>query len=164
MLSWKTMLGDDEIQFEVAREKSAGRAADFEVGPEAGANAGPGPARSGAELATPTLAELYMKQGHFEQAARIFAQLLSRRPGDAGLLSKLGECQRRLAQTPAGAVAAPSGEKVLRALEGLANAARKAQGKPPVVPATLRKKYDERLVQRLEGWAASARRLQRATA
>ncbi len=157
------MPGDDDIRFEVAREKSAGRAADFEVGLGPGEAGGTGAPRAGAELATPTLAELYVKQGHFDQAARIFARLLAKRPGDQGLLAKLGECQRRLAQAPA-AASSPAGERVIRGLEGLANAARKAQGKPPLAPTVIAKRYDENLVRTLEGWLASARHRRQASA
>lgn len=51
------------------------------------------PPRSEA-VATVTLGRLYLKQGHAEEAARIFRRVLERRPGDAAAARELAELSR----------------------------------------------------------------------
>lgn len=43
----------------------------------------PAPAAPAAAVATVTLAELYLRQGHTEEAARIFGEIVQREPGNA---------------------------------------------------------------------------------
>ena len=42
---------------------------------------------------TETMAELYLKQGHKDEALRVYRALLEKRPGDAGLLAKIASLQ-----------------------------------------------------------------------
>jgi tetratricopeptide (TPR) repeat protein len=49
----------------------------------------------GAELASPTLAELYFEQGSFERAAEIYQELLGREPGNARFAARLQEARAR---------------------------------------------------------------------
>jgi len=46
-------------------------------------------------VVTETMAELYLKQGHREDALRVYEALLTRRPGDARLRAKVNELSRR---------------------------------------------------------------------
>lgn len=96
---------DDDIIFDlIDDDRGAGEAAGFEVRPTGQALAGdeqhPPPAGSAESggLATPTMGELYMRQGHYDKAARIWARILASRPGDRTALARLTECQRRLAE------------------------------------------------------------------
>lgn len=112
---------DDDIIFDlIDDDRGAGEAAGFEVRPTGQALAGdeqhPPPAGSAESggLATPTMGELYMRQGHYDKAARIWARILASRPGDRTALARLTECQRRLAEggtagepAPVAAPAAP---------------------------------------------------------
>jgi tetratricopeptide (TPR) repeat protein len=49
----------------------------------------------GAELASPTLAELYFEQGSFERAAEIYEELLAREPGNARFAARLQDARAR---------------------------------------------------------------------
>jgi hypothetical protein len=44
---------------------------------------------SGSAFVTETMAELYLKQGHRDEALRVYRALLEKRPGDAGLQAKI---------------------------------------------------------------------------
>jgi hypothetical protein len=46
-------------------------------------------------VVTETMAELYLRQGHREQAARVYRELLSRNPGDSRLSARLAEAEGR---------------------------------------------------------------------
>jgi tetratricopeptide (TPR) repeat protein len=57
-------------------------------------------------FATETMAELYLSQGHAADALGVYRQLLTQRPGDAGLQGRVAELEARLAQPAPAAVAA----------------------------------------------------------
>ncbi len=61
----------------------------------------PAPATSGA--ASVTLAELYLEQGHFDEAERAYGAVLLDRPGDAAAVHGLSEITRRRARLAAAA-------------------------------------------------------------
>lgn len=69
------------------------------------------PAQAGAEAApfvTETMAELYLQQGHIEEALRVYRALLEQRPGDAALLATVARLEAPPAAPPAAqAPAAP---------------------------------------------------------
>ena len=48
---------------------------------------------SSSAFVTETMAELYLKQGHHEEALRVYRALLEKRPGDAGLQAKIASLQ-----------------------------------------------------------------------
>lgn len=58
-------------------------------------------------LDTLTMAELYMRQGLFEEAERVYARLLRFRPGDERIRAKLHEVRVRIGHPDAEAVAGP---------------------------------------------------------
>ncbi|MEW6774986.1 MAG: hypothetical protein AB1405_01710 [Bdellovibrionota bacterium] len=152
-------MAEDELSFEIASESSPRSAKGFEVRDAEGALSGKSRPASG-EIATPTLAQLYMRQGHFEQAARIWVQLLGQNPGDTFMLAQLAECQRKMAEQ---AAADGGSGKVVRILQGWHSNARRMQGLEPLTfakpksPAETRR---EKQVERLSGWLQNARRLQ----
>jgi Flp pilus assembly protein TadD len=47
-------------------------------------------------LASPTLAELYVRQGDLGQAVRILKQVLALNPGNASARARLGELEERI--------------------------------------------------------------------
>ncbi len=49
------------------------------------------------QLASKTLAEVYMKQGHFQEAYEILKTLSEKDPSDADIRMKLEEAKERLA-------------------------------------------------------------------
>lgn len=48
---------------------------------------------SSSAFVTETMAELYLKQGHKEEALKVYRALLEKRPGDAGLTAKIASLQ-----------------------------------------------------------------------
>ena len=48
---------------------------------------------SSSAFVTETMAELYLKQGHREEALRVYRALLEKRPGDAALLAKIASLE-----------------------------------------------------------------------
>jgi uncharacterized protein HemY len=57
--------------------------------------AGATPEAAGAPGATSTLGELYLAQGHLDEAERVFGAVLARRPEDAAARAGLAEVARR---------------------------------------------------------------------
>lgn len=57
-------------------------------------------------VVTETMAELYARQGHLEEAKRVYRRLLEQRPDDPQLLQRLAELERR----PPGPSAASAGD------------------------------------------------------
>lgn len=51
------------------------------------------PPDSSSAFVTETMAELYLQQGHREEALRVYRALLERRPGDAGLEARIASLQ-----------------------------------------------------------------------
>ncbi|MGM0574296.1 MAG: tetratricopeptide repeat protein [Myxococcota bacterium] len=49
-------------------------------------------------IRTPTLAEIYARQGHLERACAIYEALLAERPDDASLRDRLADLRRRMAE------------------------------------------------------------------
>ncbi len=45
---------------------------------------------------TRTLAKLYVRQGHYDQAVQIYKHLLNENPGDTGLVRSLNEIEIKL--------------------------------------------------------------------
>ncbi len=89
---------------------------------EVPAGTAPVPASEPADpFATETMAELYVSQGHTEDALRVYRMLLARSPGDAFLETKIASIEAMTALTPAipmEAVPAPSeAEPVAEAAE-----------------------------------------------
>ncbi len=52
-------------------------------------------------FATETMAELYLSQGHYGDALRVYRQMLDARPGDPGLQAKIDRVEAMTAPTPA---------------------------------------------------------------
>lgn len=84
----------------LAEEKPAASAAEAPKAPEPAVPvAAPKPAEPAAQVVTPkadsgpfvteTMADLYLKQGHREEALRVYRALLEQRPGDAALRAKV---------------------------------------------------------------------------
>ena len=69
---------------------------------------------SSSAFVTETMAELYLQQGHRDEALRVYRALLEKRPGDAGLLAKVASLQ------PAPAQPARSGPSIRELLHVLA--------------------------------------------
>lgn len=65
------------------------------------------PEQAEPSLDTLTMAELYMRQGLFEEAERVYARLLRFRPGDERIRAKLHEVRVRIGHPDAEAVAGP---------------------------------------------------------
>jgi len=83
-----------------------------------------------AELATPTLAELYFEQGIHDKAVEVYKQIVQREPDNAKAASRLGEIE---ALRTAAAVPPPPA------------------GAPPAAPAD-RAEAVRRVIGQLEGW------------
>ncbi|MBI1966618.1 MAG: hypothetical protein HYS40_01390, partial [Gemmatimonadetes bacterium] len=77
-------------------------------------------------VVTETMAELYLKQGHQEDALRVYEALLTQRPGDARLQAKVDELSGRAAPVASvpvvgaapAAAAAPARRQLARAASG----------------------------------------------
>ena len=151
---------DEEMNFVVVDRKghSESAAADFEVQHAGGAlpleqqlpDEGPSveaAPTSRAQIITPTMADLYMRQGHYGEAAQMLQRLLADKPGDPVMLAKLEECRAKLAPPPAPGV--PAAAPVVPAAPP-----------PPVAPAP--PAIDPKRAQTiatLERWLANARRM-----
>ncbi|MHB1864244.1 MAG: tetratricopeptide repeat protein, partial [Gemmatimonadaceae bacterium] len=68
-------------------------------------------------FATETMAELYMSQGHYGDALRVYRQMLDARPGDLGLHAKIERVEAMMAPTPAIPMAAIPAPEALEASE-----------------------------------------------
>ena len=90
-------------------------------------------ARPAAELTSPTLAELYFKQGFTEKAVEVYRQLLDREPGNERFRARLGELERestapaaapleRPAHAPDPAARRVALERTIARLEGMLSA------------------------------------------
>ena len=55
---------------------------------------------SSSAFVTETMAELYLQQGHRDEALRVYRALLDKRPGDAGLLAKVASLEPAPVQPP----------------------------------------------------------------
>ena len=55
---------------------------------------------------TETMAELYLQQGHRDEALRVYRALLEQRPGEAGLLERVSKLEREIAAAADASVAA----------------------------------------------------------
>jgi tetratricopeptide (TPR) repeat protein len=62
----------------------------------------PAPQTPVAEIETPTMAEIYASQGHFDRAVAVYQRILQRQPNDAALRARLEELQM-LSNATAGA-------------------------------------------------------------
>ncbi|MDE3126508.1 MAG: tetratricopeptide repeat protein [Gemmatimonadota bacterium] len=71
-----------------------------EAAPEAAAPAGE-PQAGHDPFATETMAELYLSQGHPEEAIRVYRQLIAQRGGDARLEARIAHIEAMTALTPA---------------------------------------------------------------
>lgn len=165
---------DDEMNFVVVDRKghSESAAEDFKVRhaggalpleqqlPEEGTNLDaapkppPPPTGTRPELVTPTMAELYMKQGHYGEAAQMWQRLLSQKPGDPDMLAKLEECRAKLAPPPV-----PGATPAVAAAP---QAAPKPPATPPAPAAPAAPAPDPKKAQTLatlERWLANARRM-----
>ena len=83
-----------------------------------------------AELASPTLAELYLKQGSPGRALEMYETLLTRDPGNEGLQARVAEL-RKMSERPEPRRQGPGGReaqvrRVVARLEGLLSAVRGA--------------------------------------
>jgi hypothetical protein len=67
----------------------------------------PAPAPDSGPFVTETMAELYLKQGHRDEALRVYRALLEQRPDDAGIQAKIAELTGAAAPAPEAPVAAP---------------------------------------------------------
>lgn len=57
---------------------------------------GPSEVAAGAALVTESLAELYLRQGHLEEARRAYAELVAREPDNESLIARYGAVQEEL--------------------------------------------------------------------
>lgn len=53
----------------------------------------PAPAPASGPFVTETMADLYLQQGHRDEALRVYRALLEQRPGDAGLMGKIASLE-----------------------------------------------------------------------
>jgi soluble lytic murein transglycosylase-like protein len=80
---------------------------------------------------TETMAEVYIAQGHVDEALDIYRKLLAQQPGNAALAAKVAEIEAKSATAPA-AAAAPGGTSVSVVLaEILGVEPRPAMAPPP---------------------------------
>jgi tetratricopeptide (TPR) repeat protein len=64
---------------------------------------------------TETMAELYLQQGHREEALRVYRALLDQRPGDAGFQERVAKLEAEIAAaTPSASTSAPSAPPTTR--------------------------------------------------
>ncbi|MGH9332938.1 MAG: hypothetical protein ACRD21_04225, partial [Vicinamibacteria bacterium] len=106
--------------------------------PEASAPTLPPPpakaaAAPAAEIETPTMAEIYANQGHFDQALAVYRRLIERQPNESKYRERVDELVMlaRGAQRPGRAAAADSfdaRERTLRVLEDWLEAIRRSRG------------------------------------
>jgi len=68
---------------------------------------------------TETMAELYLKQGHREDALRVYESLLAKRPGDARLAARVAELSRPAAPRKAAGAGGGGGQSVGAFLKGI---------------------------------------------
>jgi len=68
-------------------------------------------------LATRTLAEIYLQQGHHQEAYEIFKALLEKDPSNKELQDKLRELKEKLTLPPSNPRLSPSKEEKIRLLE-----------------------------------------------
>jgi hypothetical protein len=90
-----------------------------------------------AEIETPTMAEIYASQGHFDRAIAVYQRILQRQPNDAGLRARLDELQM-LSNATAGAKGSPpkgsppvdggSNARTIRVLEQWLEAIQRSRG------------------------------------
>ena len=76
----------------------------------------PQPVTTSAPFMTETMAELYVQQGHREEALRVYRALLDQRPGDASLAGKVARLERELTPPAAASSAGPSIRELLLAI------------------------------------------------
>ena len=100
---------------------------DVPVAAEATAN--PAGVPESGPFVTETMAELYLQQGHREEALRVYRALLEQRPGDAALQGRVAKLERELATadaalprspTPAGSSSVSAGPTIREVLEIIA--------------------------------------------
>jgi tetratricopeptide (TPR) repeat protein len=104
--------------------------------------------RESGPFVTETMAELYLQQGHREEALGVYRALLEQRPGDSGLKERVATLESELAEaeeatakadaatseeaTPVDSVAVPAGPTIREVLELI------AQRRPGFRPPSLR--------------------------
>ena len=93
---------------------------------------------------TETLARLYMRQGHVDQALRIYRHLSAQQPGDAGLQHQILALEHQLAAAPE--TGAEASEAWRPALSAGSEAA--ALGSPALRCV----EQTREVIARLEGW------------
>jgi len=76
------------------------------------------PAANTGPFVTETMAELYLRQGHRDEALRVYRALLTQRPGDAGLQARIAELEPKPVPppAPAGTRSGPSMRDLLAAI------------------------------------------------
>jgi len=77
------------------------------------------------ELVSPTLAELYFKQGFIDKAVEVYRQLVEREPGNERLRRRLAELQAPPAPAPEAAARKVVLERTIARLEGMLAALKK---------------------------------------
>jgi tetratricopeptide (TPR) repeat protein len=90
------------------------------------------------QLATPTLAEIYFKQGQVQEAIRTYEKVLARNPHDERLIQRLNE------------------------LKGAPRTSAEETGE--AVAGASPKEIDQRMISVLEGWLTRIRELKRGRA
>jgi len=73
----------------------------------------PAPASQSGPFVTETMAELYLQQGHRDEALRVYRALLADRPGDAGLAAKVAGLEAPATPEPRAPVDGPSIRSIL---------------------------------------------------
>lgn len=87
----------------------------------------PAPVQPAQPVATVTLGELYLRQGHADEAERIFREVLEREPGNGAALAGLGRAEevRREPAAPPSLPVALDAERLLAGFHGRGTTARK---------------------------------------
>jgi len=85
-------------------------------------------------LVTETMAELYLQQGHVEDALRVYQALLAFRPGDADLQAKVDQLRAPRSEPVARGTPAPAAPPAQTAVEFLRRVFQGAPGAAPVTP------------------------------
>ena len=94
-------------------------------------------------LLTETMAELYLQQGHLEDALRVYQALLASRPGDAALRARVDQLSAPRSEPVAASAAtktpesAPPAPPAQTAVEFLRSVFHGAPGAAPVTPAAV---------------------------